>query len=182
MKILHKRALSIVLLIIISLNIQACNNLDKAVLQNTENRLDEKTEINELDERKDKIGNQTESETISNSEFGFDSSKTMAENIDILNSILESQLGNHFSVSTIEEYENAGPADGTLLLGEDLLSGDLNDGGADESLYGFIHDGGKAIYKDGSTAAYQPGSYDNFYVWLTPEDTIDISDYEFADQ
>lgn len=51
-----------------------------------------------------------------------------------------------------------------------LLTGDLVDDGADEALYGFTHEGGRAIYKNGDSATYEPGNNDNFYIWLTPND------------
>ena len=196
-----------------SFNMQACDNVDKPVLQNTKNTTIKKTETNDTDEIKSETNTQKEDEISSNSESGFDSSKTITENIDILNSILETRFEKRFSLSTIEDYEKAGQSDWTLILGDNkvgidtatwkygydsdsdesmymdailitfiffygeemgnslwLLTGDLSDGGADESLYGFTHDGGLAIYKNGNTATYEPGSNDNFYIWLTPED------------
>lgn len=213
MKTYKKRCLIVVIILTtMSFNIQACNNVDKPVLQNTENTTIEKTETNDTDEIKSETNNQTESETSSNSESGFDASKTITENIDILNSILETKFGECFSLSTIEDYEKAGQSDWTLILGDSkvgidtdtwkygydsdsdeskymdailitfiffygeemgnslwLLTGDLLDGGADESLYGFTHDGGQTIYKNGNIAIYEPGNNGNFYIWLTPE-------------
>lgn len=205
-----KRGLIVVTLIIMSFSIQACST-DKTVLKNTESTDSEKAETNDTGEMRDETNNQTESETSSNNESVFDTSKTMTENIDILNGILETKYGKRLSLSTIEEYEQVGQSDWTLILGDGkvaidtatwkydydadsdegkymdailttfiffygeemgnslwLLTGDLMDGGADESLYGFTHEGGQAIYKNGDTAAYLPGNNDNFYIWLTP--------------
>jgi hypothetical protein len=65
----------------------------------------------------------------------------------------------------------------TFFCGEDmgnslwLLTGDLLDDGADETLYGFVHDGSQAVYKNGNVAAYEPGnSKSTMYIWLTPSE------------
>lgn len=65
----------------------------------------------------------------------------------------------------------------TFFCGEDmgnslwLLTGDLLDGGADETLYGFVHDGSQAVYKNGNVAAYEPSnSKSTMYIWLTPSE------------
>lgn len=203
MKKHKKRGLVVVILVIMSFIIQAYSNNDKAIPQNTESAV--------IKTEKDDTSAQTQSETIPNSESSFDCSKTMIENINILNSMLEAKYGNCLSLFTKEDYEKTGQSDWILILGEDkvaidtatwkygydpdsddgkymdailttfiffygeemgnslwLLTGDLIDGGADESLYGFTHDGGKAIYKNGDTATYDLGNNDNFYIWLTP--------------
>lgn len=62
-------------------------------------------------------------------------------------------------------------------MGEALwrLTGDLVDNGADESLYGFHHVGGKAIYETGASATYgateTSADHTTMYVWITPEGT-----------
>lgn len=199
-KIHKKRGLVVATLIIMSLSIEACNNADKVVMENTESAITEKVQINE-----------TDNETNLEKELAFDSSKTITENIEILNNILETKYGKSFLVSTREEYEEAGQSDWTLILAEDKvgidtatwrydydsdsyednymdallttfiffydeemgsslwsLTGDLIDDGADETVYGFTHDGGRVIYKNGDIATYEPSDNDNFYIWLTP--------------
>ena len=63
----------------------------------------------------------------------------------------------------------------TFICGEDMgmslwqLTGDLLDGGADETRYGFVHNGSQVTYKNGSAAIYESGiSQDTMYIWLTP--------------
>ncbi len=63
----------------------------------------------------------------------------------------------------------------TFMCGEDMgmslwqLTGDLLDGGADETRYGFVHNGSQVTYKNGSAAIYESGiSQDTMYIWLTP--------------
>ena len=63
----------------------------------------------------------------------------------------------------------------TFMCGEDMgmslwqLTGDLLDGGADETRYGFVHNGSQVTYKNGSTAIYESGiRQDTMYIWLTP--------------
>jgi len=124
-----------------SFNIQACNNVDKPVLQNTENTTIEKTETNDS-----KVGIDT-----ATWKYGYDSDSDESKYMDAI------------LITFIFFY---GEEMGNSLW---LLTGDLLDGGADESLYGFTHDGGQAIYKNGNIAIYEPGSNDNFYIWLTPE-------------
>lgn len=51
-----------------------------------------------------------------------------------------------------------------------LLTSDLLDGGVDETLYGFEHDGSRVVYKNGNVAAYEPSSKGNLYIWLTPSE------------
>ncbi|BCN31745.1 hypothetical protein [Anaeromicropila herbilytica] len=49
------------------------------------------------------------------------------------------------------------------------LTGDLLDGGADETLYGFVHNGSKVIYKNGDIATFESGNNKSaMYIWLTP--------------
>lgn len=228
MKTYKKKGLIVGILTTISFSIQACNNLDKSTSQNKESSTIETVSIETptietptIEALETKNNDQIESETNSqieneispDSELRFDFSQTMTENIDILNSMLETKFGKQFSLSTIEDYEEAGPSDWTIILrdgkvaidtgtwkydydldsddsqymeailttfiffyGQEmgnslwLLTGDLVDGGADETLYGFKHEGGQANYKNGNSATYEPGNYDNFYIWLTPED------------
>ncbi len=63
----------------------------------------------------------------------------------------------------------------TFICGEDMgmslwqLTGDLLDGGADETRYGFVHNGSQVTYKNGSAAIYESGiSQDTMYIWLAP--------------
>lgn len=63
----------------------------------------------------------------------------------------------------------------TFMCGEDMgmslwqLTGDLLDGGADETRYGFVHNGSQVTYKNGSAAIYESGiRQDTMYIWLTP--------------
>jgi hypothetical protein len=65
----------------------------------------------------------------------------------------------------------------TFFCGEDmgnslwLLTGDLLDGGADETIYGFVHNGSQAVYKNGNVAAYGLGNNKStMYIWLTPSE------------
>ena len=65
----------------------------------------------------------------------------------------------------------------TFFCGEEMgkslwsLTGDLLDGGADETLYGFEHDGSQAIYKNGNIVAFESGNNKSImYIWLTPNE------------
>lgn len=65
----------------------------------------------------------------------------------------------------------------TFFCGEEMgnslwsLTGDLLDGGADETLYGFVHDGSQAIYKNGNIVTYESSnSNSTLYIMLTPSE------------
>jgi hypothetical protein len=205
MKKYLKRNLMAALLTVLSFNMLGCNkdnNRDVSDIVTTP--ITENTETINLEE--------TKSDTNTDSELVYNSAKTLIENIDNLNTILESKYGKSLTISTIEEYEKTDRSDWVLVLednrvgidtstwkfdydsnsddskymdailstfiffcGEEmgnslwLLTGDLLDGGADETLYGFEHDGGQTIYKNGNIAAYEPGgSKGTIFLWLTP--------------
>lgn len=201
MKKYLRRGLIVVLLMGLSFNTPVCNKDNNVGVPNTEN-----TETIDLEE--------TKNEANSDSESVYNSSKTLAENIDILNNILETKYGKRLRISTAEDYETAGQSDWTLILegnrvgidtstwkfhydsnsddskymdailstftffcGEEmgnslwLLTGDLLDGGADETIYGFVHKGSQAVYKNGNVAAYGLGNNKStMYIWLTPSE------------
>ncbi len=202
-----RRSLMIVLLMVLSFNILACNKDNNAGVSDTKiTPITENTETIDLEER--------ENDTDTDSELVYKSSKTLAENIDILNNILEKKYGKSLTPSTAEDYEKAGQSDWTLVLednrvgidtstwkfdydsnsddskymdailttftffcGEEMgnslwsLTGDLLDGGADETQYGFKHNGGQVVYKNGNVAAYEPGNNKStIYIWLTPSE------------
>lgn len=60
------------------------------------------------------------------------------------------------------------------------MTGDLLDGGADESEYGFKHNGGQVVYKDSRAASFgYPEQDENFltiYLWMTPEEIGEYQD------
>lgn len=230
MKVYKKRCLIVIILIIMSFGIQACNKSDKSVSQetgnmNTENTEEqssesivaEKTNVSTktkkmgTDKMKSETSSQKKKKPLPNSKPAYDSSKSMKSNISILNGILKTKYGKRFSLSTMEVYEKAGQSDWSLIsrknkvaidtatwkygyksnsdngkymdailttfiffYGEEmgnalwLLTDDLLDGGADESLYGFTHKGGRVIHKSGHTATYESNKHDSFYLWLTP--------------
>lgn len=65
----------------------------------------------------------------------------------------------------------------TFFCGEEMgdslwrLTGDLLDGGADETVYGFVHNGSQIVYKNGNVAAYEVGNNKStMYIWLTPSE------------
>jgi competence protein ComGF len=81
------------------------------------------------------------------------------------------------SNSDDSKYMDAILATFTFFCGEEMgyslwsLTGDLLDGGADETLYGFVHNGSQAIYKNGNIAAYESGENKSImYIWLTPSE------------
>lgn len=207
MKKYLRRSLIVLLLMVLPFNTLACNKDNNVGVSNTENTpARENTETIDLEEAKN--------ETNSDSDLVYNSSKTLAENIDILNNILETKYGKRLRISTAEGYETAGQSDWTLILegnrvgidtstwkfdydsnsddskymdailstftffcGEEmgnslwLLTGDLLDGGADETIYGFVHNGSQAVYKNGNVAAYGLGNNKStMYIWLTPSE------------
>lgn len=190
-----KKSLTAMILAVIFFNTPACNNvLNNAEVSNT--GMKEKT---------------TESETTSDKEVSYNKTKTLEENVDILNKMLEMKYGRRLKVSAEEDYETA---DWTLILkdnkvgidtstwkfnydsdsddgqymdailttftffcGDEMgnslwqLTGDLLDGGADETLYGFVHSGSQVTYKNGKVAAYESGNNQSTtYIWLTPNE------------
>jgi hypothetical protein len=204
MKKYLKKSLMVLFLMVLSFNTLACNKDNNVGVSNTGNT--QNTETIDLEE--------TKNETNPDNELAYNTSKTLSENIDILNNTLETKYGKSLRISTAEDYEMAEQSDWTLVLednrvgidtstwkfdydsnsddskymdailstftffcGEDmgnslwLLTGDLLDGGADETLYGFVHDGSQAVYKNGNVAAYEPGnSRSTMYIWLTPSE------------
>lgn len=204
MKIYLRRSLMILLMVLLFSTL-ACNKDYNVGTSNTKNTpITKKTET--LEERKNK--------TNTDNELAYNSSKTLAENIDILNNSLKSIYGKNLTLSTVKDYEKNGQSDWTLVLednrvgidistwkfGDDinssdskymdailstftffcgkemgnslwLLTNDLLDGGADETLYGFVHNGNQAVYKNGNEVAYEPGNNKNtMYIWLTPSE------------
>jgi hypothetical protein len=204
MKKYLKKSLMVLFLMVLSFNTLACNKDNNVGVSNTGNT--QNTETIDLEE--------TKNETNPDNELAYNTSKTLSENIDILNNTLETKYGKSLRISTAEDYEMAEQSDWTLVLednrvgidtstwkfdydsnsddskymdailstftffcGEDmgnslwLLTGDLLDDGADETLYGFVHDGSQAVYKNGNVAAYEPGnSKSTMYIWLTPSE------------
>lgn len=157
---------------------------------------------------------QTENNANKDKQLYYNKTKTIEENIDILNNMLQNKYGKNFKVSALEDYEKTEPADWTIVIkdnrvgidtstwkfnynpdsddskymdaiiafftffcGEEMgnslwqLTGDLLDGGADETLYGFVHNGSQVSYKNGSEAVFESGiSQNTMYVWLTPSE------------
>ena len=218
MKKYLRKSLVILSLMILAFNLLACNKNNNSSMSSAKI-----TPITESVDNSDIVKTEsvdngdivkTESDLNPDSTLSYDNSKTLTENIDILNKSLETKYGKSLSVSTIEEYEKAGQADWTLVLdnnrigidiatwkfnydsdsdemkymeailstftffcGEDMgnslwkLTGDLLDGGADETIYGFEHDGSQIEYKNGNIVAYGPGNSEStMYIWLTPNE------------
>jgi hypothetical protein len=205
-----KKSLAGVVLAVMFFSTLACNHvLNNAEVSNTDTK--DNTDdtkilvINNLEKT-------TENETTNVKESSYNKTKTLEENVDILNNMLETKYGRRLKVSGEEDYETAGRADWTLILkdskvgidtstwkfnydsdsddskymdailttftffcGDEMgnslwqLTGDLLDGGADETLYGFVHSGSQVTYKNGKVAAYESGnSQSTIYIWLTP--------------
>lgn len=201
-----KKGLVMVVLVFILFNTLACNNRhNSAEITNAEDSDNTKVLVINNSEK-------TENDTNDGKELSYNKTKTLEENIDILNVEIEKKYGKSFKLFTLEDYEKAEATDWTLILkdnkvgidtstwkfnynsesddskymdailttftflcGEEMgnslwqLTGDLLDGGADETLYGFVHSGSQVTYKNGKTAAFESGiSQNTMYVWLTP--------------
>lgn len=201
---IHTRSLVGLFLLVLLFHTLGCGKDNRSKLSDTKNILStENKESNDLE--------RTKNETISNIEFVYHSSKTLNENINILNGILETKYGKGLSIFKAKDYAAVRPSDWTLLLegdkvGIDLatwkmeydpssaednymeailttfiffcggemgdslwsLTDDLLDGGADETLYGFKHDGGEVIYKNGNIVTYEVSDENTMFIWLTP--------------
>lgn len=194
------------ILLVVLLILLVCNKSNKLGVPRKEF-----TPIAEGTEAKDY--KKIKSNTNSDCELVYNASKTLLENIDILNKLLESNYDKSLTVSTTEEYSKIAPSDWILILkdnrvgidiatwkyeydansddskymdailytfiflcGEEMgnslwsLTGDLLDGGADETQYGFEHDGSQAVFKNGNVATYEADNTGTVYIWLTPSE------------
>lgn len=208
-----RRSLMVLLVVVMLFNTLACekeNNVDVSNADIT----DKMEDINNTKSAKINDLKETENDTNTGTELAYNKSKTLEENANILNKILEERYGKSLTLSTAEDYEKAGQTDWTLVLednrvgidtstwkfdynpnsddskymdailatftffcGEEMgnslwsLTGDLLDGGADETLYGFVHNGSQAIYKNGNIASYESvNNKSTMYIWLTPSE------------
>lgn len=199
MKKYLKRSLLVLLSAGMSFSTLACNKYNHAEVSNADNIKITETNALEID-------------TDAGNEIVYNKSKTLAENADIQNNILETKYGKSFKISTEEDYVKSEKTDWTLVLkdnrvgidtstwkfdydsnsddskymdavltsltffcGEEMgkslwqLTGDLLDGGADETQYGFEHNGSQVVYKNGNAAVYESGSdKSTMYLWVTP--------------
>lgn len=105
----NRLLLLMLLLIVLSFNTVSCNKVNKANVSKPEN-----TQITENPEPVHP--DVTNSESVSTDKLIYDSSKTLEDNIDILNKILKSRYGKTLSISAADDYEKAGPSDWTLVL------------------------------------------------------------------
>lgn len=197
-----RRSLMVIILVVMLLNILACSRENNADDSNDS----KSTKVNDLE--------RIENDTNAGNELVYNKSKSLEENADILNKILEDRYGKSLTISTTEEYEKAGQTDWILILednrvgidpstwkfdydsksddskymdailatftffcGEEMgsslwsLTGDLLDGGADETLYGFVHEGNQVMFKNGNIVTYGYGnSNSTLYIWLTPSE------------
>lgn len=184
MKPLRKQWMAAGIIIIVSMQSLACNNVNNSILLDTTAKVTVPLP-------------ETAGVPAINSESSYNSSETMAENIITLNRILNTKYQRCLSVSDAQEYENAGSPSWTLILdgdkvgfdtatlkydyepdseygkymdavlttfifyygdemGDSLwrLTGDLLDNGADETEYGFKYNGGQVVYKDTRVASF----------------------------
>lgn len=105
----NRMLLLMLILIILSFNTVSCNKANK-----TNASKPESTQITENPEPVQP--DVTNSESGSTDKLIYDSSKTVEDNIDILNKILKSKYGKTLSISAADDYEKAGPSDWTLIL------------------------------------------------------------------
>jgi hypothetical protein len=202
-----RRSLMILLLVVMLFNTLACNRENNVGVSNADDMNNTESEkVNDLKE--------TENNTNTGNDLTYNKSKTLVENANSLNKILNERYGKSLTLSTVEDYEKAGQTEWTLVLadnrvgidtsawkfdydsnsndsiymeailetftffcGEEMgnslwsLTGDLLDGGADETIYGFVHNGSQAIYKNGNIAEYESvNNKSTMYIWLTPSE------------
>lgn len=212
-----RKSIMVLLLVVMLFSVLACNRKNNVAISNaniTDNANDinntKSTDVNDLKETE----TDTNTDTNTDSKLSYNKSKSIEENINILNKILKERYEKSLNISTVEDYEKDDQSDWTLVLednrvgidtaswkfdydsntddskymdailtsftffcGEKMgkslwsLTSDLLDGGADETLYGFEHDGSQAIYKNGNIVAFESGNNKSImYIWLTPNE------------
>ncbi len=136
--------------------------------------------------------NQTEADTTADTDktLVYQPSKTLEENIEVLNKELEQKYGKRFQISREDDYEKAGKSDWTLVVdgskvGIDTSTwkSDCQPGSEDSkymeallSAFTFFckEEMGNSLwqlvtYKNGKEAAYELGKNGStMYLWLTP--------------
>lgn len=104
-----RKSLMVLLLVVMLFNTLACNRGNNVAVSNAKDINNTKsTEVNDLEE--------AENDTNTGNKLAYNKSKSLVENVKILNKILKKRYGKSLTLSTLEAYEKADQTDWTLVL------------------------------------------------------------------